>query len=79
MSAFGAFRSRLASGQILLGAGVVFSDPRVTEALAPSVDFIWLELEHALIGPESVVGQVLAARAFDVPLVLRVPSGTTPR
>jgi 4-hydroxy-2-oxoheptanedioate aldolase len=77
MSAFGTFRSRLASGQILLGAGVVFSDPRVTEALAPSVDFIWLELEHALMGPESVVGHILAARASDVPLILRVPSGTT--
>jgi 2-keto-3-deoxy-L-rhamnonate aldolase RhmA len=52
MSAFGTFRSRLASGEILLGASIVFSDPRVTEALAPSVDFIWLELEHALIGAE---------------------------
>lgn len=77
MSAFGTFRSRLANGETLLGASVVFSDPRVTEALAPSVDFIWLELEHALIGPESVVGHVLAARASGVPLVLRVPSGTT--
>jgi 4-hydroxy-2-oxoheptanedioate aldolase len=77
MSAFGTFRRRLARGEILLGAGVVFSDPRVTEALAPSVDFIWLDLEHALIGPESVVGHVLAARGSDVPLLLRVPSGTT--
>jgi 4-hydroxy-2-oxoheptanedioate aldolase len=77
MTAFGAFRDRIAAGEVLLGASVVFSDPRVTEALAPSVDFIWLELEHALIGPESVVGHVLAARAAQVPLLMRVPSGTT--
>jgi 4-hydroxy-2-oxoheptanedioate aldolase len=77
MSLFTTFRERLRAGEILLGASVVFSDPRVTEALAPSVDFIWLELEHALIGPESVVGHVLAARAAQVPLLMRVPSGTT--
>jgi 4-hydroxy-2-oxoheptanedioate aldolase len=77
MSAFGVFRRRLAQGEVILGASVVFSDPRVTEALAPSVGFIWLELEHALIGPESVVGHVLAARAGGVPLLMRVPSGTT--
>jgi 4-hydroxy-2-oxoheptanedioate aldolase len=77
MSLFGEFRQRLARGEVILGASVVFSDPRVTEALAPSVGFIWLELEHALIGPESVVGHVLAARACGVPLLLRVPSGTT--
>jgi 4-hydroxy-2-oxoheptanedioate aldolase len=77
MSPFGAFRQRLAQGDVLLGASVVFSDPRVTEALAPSVDFVWLELEHALIGPEAVVGHVLAARGADAPLLMRVPSGTT--
>jgi 4-hydroxy-2-oxoheptanedioate aldolase len=77
MSVFSAFRERVRSGEVLLGASVVFSDPRVTEALGPSVDFIWLELEHALMGPESVVGHVLAARAADVPLLMRVPAGTT--
>lgn len=77
MSAFTTFRERIGAGEVLLGASVVFSDPRVTEALTPSVDFIWLELEHALIGPESVVGHVLAARSAGVPLLMRVPSGTT--
>jgi 2-keto-3-deoxy-L-rhamnonate aldolase RhmA len=77
MSTFGSFRARLASGETLLGASVVFSDPRVTETLAPSVDFIWLETEHALIGAESVVGHTLAARAAGVPLLMRIPAGTT--
>ena len=45
--------------------------------LAPSVDFIWLETEHALIGPESVVAHTLAARAAGVPLLMRIPAGTT--
>jgi 4-hydroxy-2-oxoheptanedioate aldolase len=77
MSTFGTFRNRLNSGESLLGASVVFSDPRVTEALAPSVDFIWLETEHALIGPEAVVAHTLAARSAGVPLLMRIPAGTT--
>ena len=49
MSQFGVFRQRLAQGDVLLGASVVFSDPRVTEALAPSVDFIWLARAASLL------------------------------
>jgi 2-keto-3-deoxy-L-rhamnonate aldolase RhmA len=77
VSAFSTFRERLRAGEILLGPSVVFSDPRVTEALAPSVDFFWLELEHSLIGPEAVIGHVSAARAADVPLLMRIPAGST--
>lgn len=77
MTAIEDFRQRLARGEVLLGPSVVFSDPRVTEALAPSVDFIWLECEHSLIGPEAVVGHVLAARSANVPLVMRIATGTT--
>jgi 2-keto-3-deoxy-L-rhamnonate aldolase RhmA len=77
MSAFGTFRQRLADGEVLLGPSIVFSDARVTEALAPSVDFIWLETEHALIGPESVLAHTLAARSAGVPLLMRIPAGTT--
>jgi 4-hydroxy-2-oxoheptanedioate aldolase len=77
MSTFGTFRERLRRGEHLLGPSVVFSDPRVTEALAPSVDFIWLETEHALMGPESVLAHTLAARAAGVPLLMRIPAGTT--
>ena len=77
MTAISRFRDRLQHGDILFGASVCFSDPRVTEALGPSVDFIWLELEHSLMGPEAVVGHVLAARSCDVPLLMRVPTGST--
>jgi 4-hydroxy-2-oxoheptanedioate aldolase len=71
------FRQRLKAGDTLLGPSVTLSDPRVTEALAPSVDFIWLELEHSLIGPEAVVGHVLAARSGGVALIMRIPVGQT--
>lgn len=77
MTAFSTFRNRLEKNETLFGASVIFSDPRVTEALAPSVDFIWLELEHSLVGPEAVVAHVLAARASGVPLLVRIPTGTT--
>jgi len=77
MTAFETFRERLRRGEVLLGPSVVFADARVTEALAPSVDFIWLELEHTLMDPQSVVAHGLAARGAGVPLLLRVASGTT--
>jgi 2-keto-3-deoxy-L-rhamnonate aldolase RhmA len=77
VTAISEFRSRLQRGEVLLGPSVVFSDPRVTEALAPSVDFIWLELEHALIGPDAVVAHVMAARAGGVPLIMRIATGMT--
>lgn len=77
MTAFSRFRDRLHDGDVLFGASVCFSDPRVTEALGPSVDFIWLELEHSLMGPEALVGHVLAARSCGVPLLVRIPTGST--
>jgi 4-hydroxy-2-oxoheptanedioate aldolase len=77
VAAFSQFRSRLRNGEILLGPSVGFSDPRVTESLAPSADFVWLELEHSLIGPEAVVGHVMAARGAGVPLLVRIPVGAT--
>jgi 4-hydroxy-2-oxoheptanedioate aldolase len=77
VSVFEQFRSRLTAGEILLGPSVGFSDPRVTESLAPSVDFVWLELEHSLVGPEAVVGHVMAARGAGVPLLVRIPVGAT--
>ena len=42
-------RTKLSAGQIVLGAGISLSDPTVTEALAASVDFVWIDLEHNAI------------------------------
>jgi 2-keto-3-deoxy-L-rhamnonate aldolase RhmA len=71
------FRRQLDAGRCLIGAGVTFSDPLVTEALAPSVDFLWIDLEHTPLGPEALAGHLLAGRATAAPCLVRVVAGTT--
>ena len=46
----------------MLGPSVLFSDPRVTDALADSVDFILIELEHSAMSPEALTGHTARAR-----------------
>lgn len=76
-SAISNFRDDLRAGKILLGPSVYFSDPRVTDALADSCDFVWFETEHALVGAEALTAHLLAARAHNLPFLLRIPLGTT--
>ena len=71
------FRQQLDAGQRLIGAAVTFSDPLITDALAPSVDFLWIDLEHTPMGPESLAGHLLAGRATATPCLVRVATGTT--
>jgi 2-keto-3-deoxy-L-rhamnonate aldolase RhmA len=72
------FRQKIAAGQLCLGPSVTLTDPRVTDALGDSVDFIWLDLEHSLMSPEAVAGHMLAARGRGVPVIVRVVAGETP-
>ena len=67
------FRQRLDSGKLCLGPSITLSDPIVTEALAPSVDFFWIDLEHNPTSLESVTGHLIAARAGGAPALVRVP------
>ena len=73
MEAIAAFRQRLRADQICLGAGITFSDPLVTDALADSVDFFWIDMEHSAMGTQTVGVHLLAARARTVPALVRVP------
>jgi 2-dehydro-3-deoxyglucarate aldolase/4-hydroxy-2-oxoheptanedioate aldolase len=69
------FRAKLKAGQVCLGPGLSLSDPAVTEALADSVDFLWLDLEHSAISLEALQAHLIAARAGGAPILVRVPSG----
>lgn len=71
------FRERLASKQLCLGTGITLNDPAVIEALAPVVDFFWVDLEHNPIGIESLLSLLIAARAGGSPALVRVPSVDT--
>ncbi|HCK40908.1 MAG: hypothetical protein CMJ72_12765 [Planctomycetaceae bacterium] len=69
-----AFREKLAKGQLCLGTGITLSDPAVVEALAPEVDFLWIDLEHNPINIESLLRLLIAARAGGAATLVRLPS-----
>src|SRR6476659_4724605 len=67
-------REKLRSGQIVLGAGITMTDRPVTEAIAPSVDFVWIDLEHNPITIESMLPHLIAARAGGCASIVRIPT-----
>jgi 2-keto-3-deoxy-L-rhamnonate aldolase RhmA len=67
-------RAKLRAGEIVLGAGITLSDPTVTEALARSVDFVWIDMEHNATTTESMLGHLIAARAGGAASIVRIPS-----
>ena len=67
-------REKLRGGETVLGAGITVTDPTVIEALAPSVDFFWIDLEHNAMTTESMLGHLIAARAGGAPSIVRIPS-----
>ncbi|MBC7819912.1 MAG: 4-hydroxy-3-methylbut-2-en-1-yl diphosphate synthase [Planctomycetaceae bacterium] len=67
-------REKLRAGDIVLGAGITTTDPTVTEAIAGSVDFVWIDLEHNAMTTESMLGHLIAARAGGVASIVRVPN-----
>jgi 2-keto-3-deoxy-L-rhamnonate aldolase RhmA len=67
-------REKLRAGEIVLGAGITLSDPAVTEAIAPSVDFVWIDLEHNALTVQAMLGHLIAARAGGCASIVRIPS-----
>ncbi len=67
-------REKLRAGEIVLGAGITTTDPTVTEAIAGSVDFVWIDLEHNAMTTESMLGHLMAARAGGVAAIVRIPN-----
>ena len=67
-------REKLRAGQVVLGCGISVTDPAVTEAIAPSVDFVWIDLEHNAMTTESMLGHLMAARAGGCASIVRIPS-----
>ncbi len=72
-----AFRDKLKQGGRCLGTGITFSDPAVSEAIGPSVDFLWIDLEHNPISLESMQAHLMAAKAAGVPALVRVAGSET--
>ena len=71
------FREKLRNGVLCIGAGITLADPLVTDALGDSVDFFWIDTEHTAMNPETLARHLLAARAHNVPGLVRVGAGVT--
>ncbi len=72
------FRQAIRSGRLLLGAAISFTDPLVIDALAGSVGFVWIDMEHSGMTTETVARHLLACRSKTVPALVRVVgSGAT--
>lgn len=72
------FRRKLDAGQVCLGAGITLADSSIVEALAPSVDFFWIDLEHSHLSYETVQSHLIAARAGGVAALVRVRGSDVP-
>lgn len=66
------FRKSLDEGQVCLGAGITLTDSSIVEALAPAVDFFWIDLEHTHLSYETVLAHLIAARAGGKAAFVRV-------
>lgn len=72
-----AFRARLERDELQIGASITLNDPAVTDALGPSVDFFWIDLEHSPMSIETLAGHVRAARLHEAASLVRVPIADT--
>ena len=66
------FREKITNGDILIGPGIPFSDPTVTEALCNTFDFVWIDMEHNPLSLEKVQGHIIATRSSDTTALVRV-------
>ena len=66
------FRDRLRADELLIGVSVSLADAMVTDCLASSVDFFWIDMEHSGMSVETVAAHLLAARLRGVPALVRV-------
>lgn len=69
-----AFKEKMDSGQVCLGAGITFTDITVTECVAPNMDFLWIDLEHNPITMETMTKHIIAGRATNTMSIVRIPS-----
>src|SRR5215469_8946892 len=68
------FRERLKDRQVCLGASITLYDPTVTDALCSVYDFVWIDMEHNALSPESVQAHIIAAERNAATSLVRVPS-----
>ncbi|MBI3761077.1 MAG: 4-hydroxy-2-oxo-heptane-1,7-dioate aldolase [Chloroflexi bacterium] len=67
-------KRKLSQGQFAIGTWVTFADPACMEILsAAGFDFLLIDAEHALIGPETLRDLLIAGKDSPASLIVRVP------
>ena len=66
------FRRKLRGSDPCLGTCVTFSDATVTEALAPVLDFVWIDMEHNPLSLEAVQAHIMATSGSQTTPLVRV-------
>ena len=67
-------KRKLRDKSIIYGSHVFAGMPMLTEAMAQTgFDVLWLDMEHTGIGIESLVNNLIAARAGGTPAWVRIP------
>ena len=67
------FRAAVASGRPVVGTEITLTDPLASEVAAEAgSDFLWIETEHSHLDLPAVLAHLLAARAAQVPALVRV-------
>ena len=56
----------------LVGMGVMSSDGMITDALCDSVDWLWFDMEHNCLSPESLRNHIFIAHGRKVPCFVRI-------
>jgi len=60
------------SGQPCFGPGITIADPAVTESIAPTADFVWIDLEHNPTNLQTMLAHLISARAGGTMSIVRV-------
>jgi 2-dehydro-3-deoxyglucarate aldolase/4-hydroxy-2-oxoheptanedioate aldolase len=66
------FVDKMRQGQTCLGTIITFNDPAVTEALCPTLDFVWIDTEHNAFTLEIVLAHLMATKGTDCTPIVRV-------
>jgi len=68
------FHEKVKAGKTLIGTHVICNDSQLTEVMGNNgFDYFWLDTEHTAIDLYQVVLHLIAARATDTPVFVRIP------
>jgi 2-keto-3-deoxy-L-rhamnonate aldolase RhmA len=62
------------SGKLQLGTHITCNDPQMTEMIGNvGFDYFWIDTEHTVIGNDTLLLHLIAARATNTPAFVRIP------